>query len=82
MNPRILKLKEEREKNCKKISALQARNKKLDEDILSLENSDILGVVREYNLTPEQLSELLLAMKTNPLPVLSEQNEEGASLEE
>lgn len=82
MNPKILKLKEEREKNCKKISALQARNKKLDEDILSLENSDILGVVREYNLTPEQLSELLLAMKTNPLPVLSEQNEEGASLEE
>ena len=82
MNPKILKLKEEREKNCKKISTLQARNKKLDEDILSLENSDILGVVREYNLTPEQLSELLLAMKTNPLPVLSEQNEEGASLEE
>lgn len=82
MNPKIMKLKEEREKNCKKISALQARNKKIEEDIIAIENADILGVVREYHLTPSQLSELLHAMKTNPLPVLPEQKEEGASFEE
>lgn len=30
MNPKVAKLKEEREKNCEKIAALQARNKKID----------------------------------------------------
>ena len=33
MNPKVVKLKEERAKNCEKISSLQARNKKIDADI-------------------------------------------------
>ena len=46
MNPKVVKLKEEREKNCSKIASLQARNKKIDADILSIENTDIVGMVR------------------------------------
>lgn len=69
MNPKVIKLKEEREKNCEKISSLQARNKKIDADILSIENTDIIGMVREYGLSPDMLSELLSAMKKNPLAV-------------
>ena len=38
MNPKVIKLKEERRKNCDKIASLQARNKKIDEDIISIEN--------------------------------------------
>ena len=42
MNPRVEKLKQEREKNEKKIATLQARNKKIDTTILELENTDII----------------------------------------
>lgn len=71
MNPKVIKLKEEREKNCEKISSLQARNKKIDADILSIENTDIIGMVRECGLSPDMLSELLSAMKKSPLAVNS-----------
>ena len=59
MNPKIAKLREEKNKNCDRISSLQARNKKIDERILKLENTDILGMVREIGMTPDQLAELL-----------------------
>ena len=59
MNPRIEKLKAERAKNAEKISTLQERNRKLSEQIVKLENTDIVGMVREHDMTPEQLFELL-----------------------
>ena len=59
MNPKIAKLREEKNKNCDRISSLQARNKRIDERILKLENTDILGMVREIGMTPDQLAELL-----------------------
>ncbi len=60
MNPKIEKLKQERSKNTEKISALQERNRKLSEQITKLENNDIVGLVREIGMTPEQLAELLV----------------------
>lgn len=68
MNPKVIKLREEREKNVRKIASLQSRNKKIDADILSIENTDIIGMVREYGFSPDQLMELILAAKKNPLP--------------
>lgn len=59
MNPKIEKLKAERSKNAEKISTLQERNRKLNEQITKLENTDIVGMVREIGMTPEQLAELL-----------------------
>ena len=47
MNPKVIKLREEREKNSEKIASLQARNKKIDADIIAIENTDIIGMVRE-----------------------------------
>ena len=55
MNPKVVKLREEREKNVAKIASLQARNKKIDADIISIENTDIIGMVREVGLTPDIL---------------------------
>ena len=69
MNPKVIKLKEEREKNVSKIASLQARNKKIDAEILSLENTDIIGMVREEGLSPDMLYELIKAMKKNPAAV-------------
>lgn len=59
MNPKIDKLKAERSKNSDKIATLQERNRKLDEQIMKLENTDIIGMVREIGMTPEQLAALL-----------------------
>ena len=69
MNPKVVKLREEREKNVAKIASLQARNKKIDADIISIENTDIIGMVREVGLTPDMLFELIKVSKKNPMPV-------------
>ena len=59
MNPKIEKLRNERSRNADKIGNLQERNRKLDEQIMKLENSEIIGMVREIRMTPEELAELL-----------------------
>ena len=46
MNPKIIKLKAERAKNDEKIAALRSRNRELDESIVELENTDIIGLAR------------------------------------
>lgn len=69
MNPKVVKLREEREKNAAKIALLQERNKKIDADIIKIENSDILGMVHEFGLSPDALYELIVASKKNPFPV-------------
>jgi hypothetical protein len=66
MIAKIVKLKTEREKNRDKISELQARNKELDGEITELENTDIVGMVRELGLTPESLGQLLKGLKKSP----------------
>ena len=75
MNPKVVKLKEEREKNCSKIASLQARNKKIDADILSIENTDIIGMVREYGFSPDELMELIKAAKKSPIPAPADSDE-------
>ena len=75
MNPKVVNLKEEREKNCSKIASLQARNKKIDADILSIENTDIIGMVREYGFSPDELMELIKAAKKNPIPAPADSDE-------
>lgn len=76
MNPKVAKLKEEREKNNKKIASLQARNKKIDVSITEIENTDIIGMVRDFELSPDQLMELLQAIKKTPIPEITERTED------
>ena len=52
MNPKISRLRAEREKNNGKIAALQTRNREIDSQIMELENTDIIGIVRESGFTP------------------------------
>ena len=68
MNPRVVKLRDERAKNAAKIASLQERNKKIDADIIRIENTDIIGMVREYGLSPDML---FTAAKKNPIPSVS-----------
>lgn len=68
MNPKIEKLKTEKEKNLRIIDALNARNEEIDAKIVELENTDIVGMVRENGITPESLAELLKTLKNDILP--------------
>lgn len=75
MNPKVVKLREEREKNVAKIASLQERNKKIDVTIVKIENSDIIGMVREFGLSPDMLYELIQSTKQKPIPVADPVNE-------
>ena len=69
MNPRVVKLRDERAKNAAKIASLQERNKKIDADIIRIENTDIIGMVREYGLSPDMLFELIKRTQKAPASI-------------
>lgn len=71
MNPKIEKLRAERNKLAERAASLNARLEALDEKILELENTDIVGIVRESGVTPEQLAKLTEMLKSNPIAALS-----------
>ena len=72
MNPKIMKLRGELEKNKSKISDLQGRNRELEKQIRELEDTDIIGMVRENGMTMEQFAELFHRMQATPAPATSE----------
>ena len=72
MNPKIMKLRGELEKNKGKISDLQGRNRELEKQIRELEDTDIIGMVRENGMTMEQFAELIRRMQAAPAPATSE----------
>lgn len=65
MNPKIKKIDSEYEKNAAKITELQARQRELEKQRLELENLDIIGIVRNMGLTPDQLAALIQGVKPN-----------------
>lgn len=75
MNPKIHKLKAEKEKNLRKIADMTSRNKEIDAQVMELENIDIIGIVRENGVTPEQLAELIRSLKNNITLKEEEQHE-------
>ena len=75
MNPKIKKLKTEKAKNLRRIADMTARNTEIDAQVTELENLDIIGMVRDNEITPEMLAEIIRRAKTMPLPVMEVDNE-------
>ena len=42
---------------------IAARNEEIDKQVTELENLDIIGIVRENEVTPEQLAELIQSLR-------------------
>lgn len=85
MNPRIEKLKAERDSIAEKVEKLTARLKALDEQIIKLENTDIVGIVRENGLSIDQLAALMALLDKNPtaaVPTILNEMEEKEDDEE
>ena len=76
MNPKIIKLKAERAKNDEKIAALQSRNRELDESIVELENTDIIGLARATGMSMEELAQFLTQLKRGGAPFLTPNTKE------
>ena len=66
MNSKIEKLRAERKKHSDKRDSLKARIKDIDQKIEKLENEDIVGMVRDLKMTPEQLAAFLAANGGGP----------------
>ena len=67
MNPKIQKLKSEKEKLLTKKASIEERCNEIDAQVMELENLDIVGTVREMGITPDQLAELLKKMMESPM---------------
>ena len=80
MNPKIQKLKSEKEKLLAKRASIDARCDEIDAQITELENLDIVGTVREMGITPDQLAELLKKLMESPVP--SEKSEDQNETEQ
>ena len=70
MNPKIEKLKEEKQKNIEKINGWQnkianaeKRNEEIDRKIMEYENTDIIGMIRSSDLTIEEIVKLISSAK-------------------
>ena len=63
MNPKIKKLKAEKERNVLRITEMTSRNEEIDKQVTELENFDIIGIIRENSITPEELFELIRSFK-------------------
>lgn len=76
MNPKIIKLKAERTKNNEKIAALRSRNRELDESIVELENTDIIGLARATGMSMEELAQFLTQLKRGGAPFITPNTKE------
>ena len=76
MNPKIIKLKAERAKNDEKIAALRSRNRELDESIVELENTDIIGLARATGMSMEDLAQFLTQLKRGGAPFITPKTKE------
>ena len=76
MNPKIIKLNAERAKNDEKIAALRSRNRELDESIVELENTDIIGLARATGMSMEELAQFLTHLKKGGAPFITPNTKE------
>ena len=76
MNPKITKLKAERAKNDEKIAALRSRNRELEESIVELENTDIIGLARATGMSMEELAQFLTQFKRGGAPFITPNTKE------
>ena len=68
MNSKIKKLMSANEKDQAKLAVIQARIDDRNAQIQEIENTEIIGVYREYNLTPDQFAALIQQIKAGGIP--------------
>ena len=80
MNPKISKINTELTKTKQKISGLQAHIRELEQQKTELENTDIVGLVRDSGMTSQELSAVLQAFREKsgvPFPTSKQEDAEN-----
>ena len=83
MNPKkqkilddLAKIADTKDNLKRRLAALDEREKQKQQKLLEFNNTEILGLVESYKMTPEELAEFLLEIKG--APITSVQEEEPA----
>lgn len=85
MNQKIQKIVTEIEKVKGKITTQQARLRELEQQKTELENTEIVGMVRGLEVTPEELASIIQAIRndnTGGLPVSVQNPEEQEEMDD
>lgn len=82
MNPKIIKIETELEKTKEKISELQDHARELEQQKIELENTGIVGLVRDAGMNPQELAALIQAFHENIRKPLSRPAQEDAKNED
>ncbi len=83
MNPKkqkiiddLAKIADNKEITKRRLIALDEREKKLRQKLVDFNNTEILGLVESYSMTPEELADFLLEVKGAPvIPTQEEASE-------
>ena len=81
MNQKIQKIVTEIEKVKGKIATQQARLRELEQQKTELENTEIVGMVRGLEVTPEELASIIQAIRSG-LPVATQNPEEQEEMDD
>lgn len=85
MNQKIQKIVTEIEKVKSRIATQQARLRELEQQKTELENTEIVGMVRGLEVTPEELATIIQAIRsgnTGSLPVATQNPEEQEEMDD
>lgn len=85
MNQKIQKIVNEIEKVKGKIATQQARLRELEQQKTEIENTEIVGMVRGLEVTPEELASIIQAFRsgnTGGLPVAAQNLEEQEEMDD
>ena len=86
MNPKLRKICDDIEKTKSKISDMQSKLRDLQQQITEMENADIIAMIRNINVPPEEFGEFVRLFKeqqkTAAVPDMPYENEEDSPIEE
>ena len=63
----LAKIADTKDSLKRRLAALDEREKQKQQKLVELNNTEILGLVESYNMTPEELADFLLKVKGAPI---------------
>ena len=63
----LAKIADTKDSLKRRLAALDEREKQKQQKLVELNNTEILGLVESYNMTPEELADFLLEIKGAPI---------------
>ena len=69
----LAKIADTKDSLKRRLAALDEREKQKQQKLVALNNTEILGLVESYNMTPEELADFLLKAKGAPITTKREE---------